>query len=616
MALGDPSGAQLAATGLAGLGALGVGLRRSSAERACKAAADATLSSLGKSSEFEGVDLVRVQTLLQDRAATTGMTTGDLCAAYKKADGTARADALAQLLFDRVPFDGDTAETQRLIKLALQSSMRACLRYIDEQAIRELVVETARQTDGMVTVLGRVENKVDEVLRQQGGIMAFLEDLANQSVDDLRTIAKAFGETGLTNRVDLIVFLTKKGEEYLDYQVQIDSLDDRVAAIANLKGAAQDAARNLDFDHVETLLVRVDEVETEIAAETKIARAKNALVRGRHDNAFRILAASADSFAAIDPLEPARRRHEYAVLLLENSTRFGGPALTLAEKMVRQAIGTFEKANDPILWANLHNTLGIVLRDQGSRTPGDAGNRFFDKAIEASREALSLPAERQGLGNWVNYQNNLANTLSELGARNTGPDGNDHLVEAVQYFRQTFKVLSPRIDAKGWAAAKNNFASALINLGKRVMGSQGLDLLAESAAASRQALTKYTKNAFPVLWAGSQNNLGIALSNQGRRTPGTEGAKLLKEASDAYELALEVQTREDHPIAWARTKENLAVLEKSLADHDSTDDPEPHLQAALVHIEAALTVYPQAHSPFDFGTATRLRDQLRSRLGE
>jgi hypothetical protein len=57
---------------------------------------------------------------------------------------------------------------------------------------------------------------------------------------------------------------------------------------------------------VEALLARVDEVETEIAAETKVARAKNALLRNDPDTAFRLLSAAADSFRSIDPLDPAR----------------------------------------------------------------------------------------------------------------------------------------------------------------------------------------------------------------------------------------------------------------------------------------------------------------------
>ncbi|SLN64003.1 hypothetical protein ROG8370_02951 [Roseovarius gaetbuli] len=45
-ALGDPSGGTLAATGMAGLAAIGVTLRKTCAKRACDAAAKATLTAI------------------------------------------------------------------------------------------------------------------------------------------------------------------------------------------------------------------------------------------------------------------------------------------------------------------------------------------------------------------------------------------------------------------------------------------------------------------------------------------------------------------------------------------------------------------------------------------
>jgi hypothetical protein len=62
------------------------------------------------------------------------------------------------------------------------------------------------------------------------------------------------------------------------------------------------------------------------------------------------------------------------------------------------------------------------------------------------------------------------------------------------------------------------------------------------------------------------------------------------------------------------TRENLALAEQSIADHDTTADPRPHLEAALAHVEAALTVYDPEHMSHDHGTATRLRDRLAARL--
>jgi hypothetical protein len=109
-------------------------------------------------------------------------------------------------------------------------------------------------------------------------------------------------------------------------------------------------------------------------------------------------------------------------------------------------------------------------------------------------------------------------------------------------------------------------------------------------------------------------NLAGALQQQGSRTGGAAGAALLGQAVDACRAALKVRTRTDHPVQWAMTQENMALLERARAAHDTCTNPAPHLRAALDHVTAALTVYDPDHMPYDYGTATRLRDGLLAQL--
>lgn len=83
-ALGDPSGGTLAATGLAGLAGIGIALRKTCAKRACDNAATATLTALRGTPEFAGVNLLRVETLLQDRQGHRTLNSQSLIAAYKR----------------------------------------------------------------------------------------------------------------------------------------------------------------------------------------------------------------------------------------------------------------------------------------------------------------------------------------------------------------------------------------------------------------------------------------------------------------------------------------------------------------------------------------------------
>jgi hypothetical protein len=115
-------------------------------------------------------------------------------------------------------------------------------------------------------------------------------------------------------------------------------------------------------------------------------------------------------------------------------------------------------------------------------------------------------------------------------------------------------------------------------------------------------------------WATTTQNLANSLAVQGGRTGGAAGAALLGQALAACRAVLEVYTRADHPVDWAMTQENMARLEQARAAHDSCTDPAPHLRAALEHVTAALTVYDPDHMPYDYGTATRLRDELRAQL--
>ena len=63
-------------------------------------------------------------------------------------------------------------------------------------------------------------------------------------------------------------------------------------------------------------------------------------------------------------------------------------------------------------------------------------------------------------------------------------------------------------------------------------------------------------------------------------------------------------------------QENLAIAEVSVAAHDSTIDPRPHLEAALTYLAAALTVFDPEHLSHYYEKAARLRDRLRARLAD
>ncbi len=466
-------------------------------------------------------------------------------------------------------------------------------------------------------VLGITDAEIDALrIQVQMSPQEQLDAVPSLSRNQLELLASRFELERAFDKSDaeLRGFLNSKAEEYRTYKAEIEAIDELTRGLGNLKAAARAAADDLNFDEVETLLSMVQEAELEVAAETAELRAKNALMRGRPEQAYTLLTAAADSFAAVDPLEPAQRRLRYEDQLYQHGLRYGGAGLSLSAKMIAGAIASLDENTTPQLWAKAQNSLAIALRNQGTRTAGAEGAALLAEAVKTYRAALRVRTEADHPVDWAATMQNLAIALGEQGTRTDGAEGAALLAEAVTAYRAALRVRTEADHPVQWAMTMQNLAGALEEQGTRTAGAEGAALLAEAVTAYRAALRVYTEADHPVDWAGTMQNLANALGNHGARTAGVEGAALLAEAVAAYRDALRVQTEADHPVDWAMTRVNMAILEGARADHDTCNDPRPHLTAALDHAEAALTVYDPQHMPYYFDKATALRDDLKTRL--
>jgi len=400
--------------------------------------------------------------------------------------------------------------------------------------------------------LRHIRETTDEIAKQVKVTAQQLDHLAILPRDTLELLASRF-EIQTPHRLsdaELQDMLSKKAEEYRNYRALIDGLDDRVAAIANLKGAAQDAAERLDFEAVEELLSRVDTVETEIAADTKQARAANALLRGKVQQAYDILTAAADSFASIDPLEPSRRRNTYGNMLYDYGLRFAGDALALAAQMFGKATDDVDPTVDAMLWADLQNNLGNALQNIGKR---ESGTARLEQAVEAYHNALQ---------EWTQDKVPLE-----------------------------------------WAATQNNLGTALQTFGERESGTARLE---QAVVAYHKALQEWTQDKVPLDWAMTQNNLGTALQTLGERESGTAR---LEQAVEAYHNALQERTQDKVPLQWATTQNNLGGVH--LVYFDKTKDG-TRLDKTEAHVQAALQVFEQA-APHYAGLAQGRLHQIAER---
>ncbi|MEQ9674006.1 MAG: hypothetical protein RLO10_06050, partial [Roseovarius indicus] len=430
---GDPSGTATVAAGLAGLGILGLSLRRDCAETAGRTAAARTIAALKASPEFADADLTRAEALLADRPSHATLTPLTLVEAAKAPTDSARTEALAEALYARIPFDGDDARTHRLLRLALQSAMRACYDNPDLQTriTREVLIDTARQTDGAVEILervedatGRIEDKLDrtpEKVSQQViedlrklGFLSNLPEEASVSLADLQNLTHEFGEDAPRTVAEIMIFLRSKAEDMARLSRQIVELKGLSDKVDNIAGAAAKAIDRRNLDEARRLLDSAREVQAdllhkplEINAALMEKTAEIDLIEGRADDAYRILSAAADSFAAVDPLEPARRRFSYARQLYFHGRRYGGTGLARAIDMLRHPALDGLRDADPGLWGKVQNNLAAALMDQGTRTGGTEGAAMLAKAVGAYGESLTIRTRENHPMHWARTQNNL-----------------------------------------------------------------------------------------------------------------------------------------------------------------------------------------------------------------
>ncbi|MBT52465.1 MAG: hypothetical protein CMF72_03520 [Mameliella sp.] len=492
-----------------------------------------------------------------------------------------------------------------------------------------------------------------------------------QALSDLQTLTRAQLET-LASRFELdkpyeasdgalIEFLTNTAQDYRALRAEVDAIDEGVKALSNLKTSAMAAFDSGDLDEVETLLSRVQEIAKDEAAKAAEIRADAALLRQRVDFARALLLDAADSFAIVDPLEPARRRLKYGAKFYYQGLRYGGDGLRIAVEFWEKCAHIAGREGSEILRGKALSNLGSALRNQGTRTDGPKGAALLEQAVSAYRSALEVRTRNKHPEQWASTQDNLANALTTQGIRAEGPEGAALLEQAVSAYRSALEVRTREKHPEQWAMTQNNLASALRNQSSRAEGPESMALLeqavsayraalevrtiekhpvqwamtqnnfgvtlevqatrmedatrlAQAVMAFRAALEVYTRDVHPVDWAGAQSNLANSLATQGIRTDGPEGAALLAQAVTAYRATLEVRVRDVHPVYWAETQYNLASTEDAQAEHDTCTDPLPHLRAALDHVTAALEVYDPEHMPYDFGTATKLKTRLKEKL--
>ncbi|WP_300037784.1 hypothetical protein [uncultured Roseobacter sp.] len=446
-----------------------------------------------------------------------------------------------------------------------------------------------------------------QLLERSGGAGGLLSQPEALGRDDLQTLAGLFGGDPDCSPSELMQFIRSKAEEYQEFRRQTGAIDDRLTQLATLKASADEAAAALDFEGVEEYLARIDDVQTEIAAETKEVRARNALLRGEVEQAFHLLCAAADSFGGSDPLGPARRMFFTSVPVLnEHWERFGGDSPAFSVEMARGALTQDLAERDPLLWDMGRHALGASLAFLGVGTGGEAGRVFLEEAVEELTDVrdalLGLELEEGDLaaGFKSGFLTDLGYALRYLGQGTKGPEGEAYLHRAIETYKQGLSFGSAVASPGAYCATLHiNIGNAYMDLAERGTGQALVAHRREALENYRKALD-YTRagKVEPFETARAAKNLASALLHISRSADAGEAPGMLERSVVLFEEAIGIWQREDFPVQTLGALQGLAFSQALLVNH--TDDPAQEMQlitAAVTNCDAAIDICRRIGDP-------------------
>ncbi len=286
-------------------------------------------------------------------------------------------------------------------------------------------------------------------------ITARLDQLNNLSRNEWEKLANDFEIENPADLSDakLLELLTLKAKEHRGLKAALAELKDKLPqldnvisdAMAQLELGDTNAVRAIIADARITLRDSTLQKSLEQDADLVEVDARALILMGDVQQASDILNAAADSFASIDPLEPARRRARYYEPLYDHGLAFGGAGLGLAVDMLQVVLAVVTREADARLWAVTQNNLGNALLNIGKREIGSdnlsaAVNAYENALLEISQKAVPLL--------WAKAQNNLGSALQNLGEREARTDT---LLRAVDAFHAALLELTQEAVPLVWA---------------------------------------------------------------------------------------------------------------------------------------------------------------------
>ncbi|MEO0635942.1 MAG: hypothetical protein AAFY73_04780 [Pseudomonadota bacterium] len=140
--------------------------------------------------------------------------------------------------------------------------------------------------------------------------------------------------------------------------------------------------------------------------------------------------------------------------------------------------------------------------------------------------------------------------------------------------------------------------------------------LTKSIDLNRSALDAFSPENDPMEYATTCMNLAICLETLAMRVGAPRGKKLLGEAEQAYSSCLKIFEKEKYAAQWAMTQENLALLSEEIAESSHGCEAITSIDAGIIHLKNALTVYDVEHTPIRYDHVMKVMDRLKAKRND
>ncbi|WP_237067066.1 helix-turn-helix domain-containing protein [Loktanella sp. M215] len=420
----------------------------------------------------------------------------------------------------------------------------------------------ARTVQRLAHALDIPQHQIDDLRAPTPSLPSQLEGLSNARRDQLEALASRFEIDNVFDRSDaeLRGLLDDKASEYRSYKRRLHELDGRLGEFDEIKAAAREAAAQLDFNGYDALLRQVDESYSEMVVFAKEARARNALLRGRANEAYEAFVSAAETWRNLDSARSVEGRLEYHRALFEHGLRFDGDGLERSADILRPALEIDDCA--------------------------------------APRRARVLQ--------------NLANALANISVRSEGAASAGLMDEATEKYENALFLVSADSDGDVWAMVQQNFGAALSLRAKRCDdASERRAYLGRAIEAFRAALRLRPRDSKPSEWAMTTQNVAVTLIEMANAMPGKDGLVPLERADQLLHDTLGVRSRDTAPFDWALTQENLAIVAKAMAERCATSECTHYLALAARHVAAALEVFKGEGDTFYQAKAATLASEIK-----